>query len=932
MATTDKHEDVHNSRLADLLNSGNIMAEFQKKRLGGKIDVDVTIDGIVIALEGKNGWEESSRNKAIKDATGRLQTGKAKAGMGVCYPHGPTLTLQQGTEIIVCPVGSGGSWITTTPAELPELLTRMAQDVGDVDATASTVQKALGEMVDGLSLTQLKHIASFSNVTLKRKDQTEKNYQKLAVQTLLIIFSAAMFHARLDSHLASTRSPLFDAREYPKKIKFTGNWPPQKLLDCLLAPDPRMAITKSWHTILAKDYRPIFEAGLNIITGLNISETYSEIITSSTEAGLIAAGKLEGINHDLLGRLFHWSISSAKHDGSFYTSSSAAAVLATLAVRDSDAKNLADLRIIDPACGTGTLLVATADRICQLAGRNSARYKILVESALNGWDINQTAVHMAAVSLGIMSPLVSFDNMEIHMVPLGVYAGKAYAGSLELMQETNLQTMLLGKPVPKSKQLDQIDQESEGSLSGKEEYDIVIMNPPFTRDSLRYDHLSSIDEPKVKAREDELFKGKSSTRSHPGGMFLLLAKKLLGERGDTLAFLSPLTGATNPSTRQVWNELWDSFYLEYCVCSHDPLHYGFAFSENTKISEMLCVLRKKTTEENPPDAKIVKLSSNPPRSPAAYKIAESIIKGETDNFDGQITEWEQKKIASGDWSPVRFYSEYLVRCQSEWFSAKERGKPLFEPLEKAAIVGPAGQDIRGIFTLEETPHPNGYEGVWFNDQSAPPDRKRGKAADATKWHDAPTKVKMEVQPDGAIHPKPRKDARAAKVWTEAGTLLIPNKPRLSSFKTNGIRTETPTLGSAWVPVKKITALRSDKTENWEKAICVYLNSTLGILATFTQSDPHSLGRHRMSLAGQKKIPIPRLNEEQIVQLAETYDQIKDATLDRLRNPQCPIRKTLDEATTEVLNTPKITKHEVAKSRRHLAAEPGVTGKRYTGII
>ena len=932
MATNDKHEDVHNSRLAELLGSGNITAEFQKKRLGGKIDVDVTINGIIIALEGKNGWEESSRNKAIKDATGRLQTGKAKAGMGVCYPHGPTLTLQQGTEIIVCPVGSGGSWITTTPAELPELLTRMAQDVGDVDATASTVQKALGEMVDGLSLTQLKHIASFSNVALKPAHQTEENYQKLAIQTLLVIFSAAMFHTRLDSHLVGTRKPVYDAREYPAKLRYTGNWPPQKLFDCLLVSDPRMAITKSWHTILAKDYRPIFEAGLNIITGLNISKTYNDIIISSTEAGLIAAGKLEGINHDLLGRLFHWSISSAKHDGSFYTSSSAAAILATLTVRNSDANNLTDLRIIDPACGTGTLLVATADRICQLAGRNPAIYKTLVESTLNGWDINQTAVHMAAVSLGIMSPLVSFGNMEIHMVPLGVYGGKAYAGSLELMQETNLQTMLLGKPVPKSKQLDQIDQGSEDSLSGEEEYDIAIMNPPFTRDSLRYDHLSSIDEPKVKAREDELFKDKSSTRSHPGGMFFLLAKKLLGEKGDTLAFVSPLTGATNPSTRLVWNELWDSFYLEYCVCSHDPLHYGFAFSENTRISEMLCVLRRKNAGEDPPDAKIVKLSSNPSRSPAAYKAAESIIKGETDNFDGQIIEWEQKKIAIGDWSPVRFYSEYLVKCQTKWFTAREEGKPLFEPLENAAIVGPAGQAIRGIFTLEETPHPNGYEGVWFNDQSAPPDRKRGKAADAAKWHEAPTKIKMEVQPDGAIHPRPRKDANAAKVWTEAGTLLIPNKPRLSSFKTNAIRTETPTLGSAWVPVKKITALRSENTENWEKAICVYLNSTLGILATFTQSDPHSLGRHRMSITGQKKIPIPKLTENQIAQLAKTYDQIKDAPLDRLRNPQCPIRKTLDEAITEILSTQEITKQEVAQARRHLAAEPGVTGNRHTGII
>lgn len=88
----------------------------------------------------------------------------------------------------------------------------------------------------------------------------------------------------------------------------------------------------------------------------------------------------------------------------------------------------------------------------------------------------------------------------------------------------------------------------------------------------------------------------------------------------------------------------------------------------------------------------------------------------------------------------------------------------------------------------------------------------------------------------------------------------------------------------------------------------------------------------MSITGQKKIPIPKLTENQISYLAKTYDRVKDTPLDRLRNPQCPIRKTLDEAITEILSTPKITKQEVAQARRHLAVEPGVTGNRYTGII
>ena len=77
----------------------------------------------------------------------------------------------------------------------------------------------------------------------------------------------------------------------------------------------------------------------------------AEVITRVSE-------RVTGLRHDLLGRIFHRVLDTARYDGSFYTSTAAAVLLATLALREQDADwsdpdVVAALRICDPACGTG---------------------------------------------------------------------------------------------------------------------------------------------------------------------------------------------------------------------------------------------------------------------------------------------------------------------------------------------------------------------------------------------------------------------------------------------------------------------------------------------------------------------------------------------------------------------------------------------------
>ena len=107
---------------------------------------------------------------------------------------------------------------------------------------------------------------------------------------------------------------------------------------------------------------------------------------------------------------------------------------------------------------------------------------LLVEDVLWGYDVNLTATHMAASTLGMLSPTTQFTHMNIHRALLGVFDGEPYLGSLDFLSGQIRQA-----PWPSVTQ--QVDSD-DGTAGLPEAMDLVIMNPPFTRDSLRHDQFS----------------------------------------------------------------------------------------------------------------------------------------------------------------------------------------------------------------------------------------------------------------------------------------------------------------------------------------------------------------------------------------------------------------------------------------------------------
>ena len=181
----------------------------------------------------------------------------------------------------------------------------------------------------------------------------------------------------------------------------------------------RLALLQVWEHILSIDYYPIFSMARDVVQELSEVEATDVLgecaTTAATLLGMGAVGR-----HDLAGRIFNRLISERKLLAVFYTSIPASTLLAGLALSPdrwshvdwSNAERISQLRVVDPACGTGTLLMAAYRQIVQNHSATASDdsddpflHQALVEKVITGADVVQAAIHLTAATLAAMSPL-----------------------------------------------------------------------------------------------------------------------------------------------------------------------------------------------------------------------------------------------------------------------------------------------------------------------------------------------------------------------------------------------------------------------------------------------------------------------------------------------------------------------------------------------
>ena len=915
------YESTLNTWLAEALRNLGLDARAESGQGGGKrLDVEISYDGVKIALEAEQGTSKTKIASAIKDADGRLRDDLADCAVALCYEDGIGSSEQlRRSQVLYTlrthkdrPAAAKTMWTKGDLDQLVSVIRQIPQQLGDPDELAALLSFSLDRAVDRLSEQQKQDLAaaldlpSGEPLKIEYGSAQTSRFNQAAKRAMLVIATAVMFQAQLDNHRRGI-APLKDNR-FAHTVLYTGDWPPTLAIDCVESGDPVGKFYDTWDMWLAVDYKPIFATARNALRGCAQDAAFSASVRRTAQGALEVARNIAGLRHDLLGRIFHRVLETARYDGSYYTTTAAATLLANLAIREdmcdwSDNAAIAKLRITDPACGTGTLLMAAAERIRDLAstGRDDQISRALIEKVLTGYDVNLTATHLAATTLGLLSPTTTFEEMNIGRAFLGVENGRAYLGSLEFLDETRPALM-----VPWPTGVEQIETAQE--ISSAKPADIVIMNPPFTRDSLRHDQFSKHDESLLKKREKALFAGQPVHLSSNGNSFLVLANHIASDEGGVIASVLPLATATNASSLDIRKYLANNFHIEFIITSHDLARSYF--SENTTISDMLLVCHPWTSECDKPYTNVINLYENPATPAAAISLAKDLIQGKRENIKGSVQAWPSKRIDEGNWGAVQFLSPYLC----EQFVDLTKGM-LFKTrgLGRFAEIGPAGQGVRGIFDSAEVAGKNAMMALWD--------------------HKTDIIQKMSAGHDSYIVAKKGKEIQAANYWAKRGTLLLAARARLNTVRAVSVRLPRRVLGSAWVPCKPSDeAYPKDAAfglEDVEKAICVYLNSTIGILAVLGNRSARHISYSQLSMDDLRRIPVPdfaAMDEQDLLRMASAYDAIKDSRLLPLAQMnECETRKALDRV---IISSLMIDEEVVSTIGHQLSREPSITGKPY----
>ena len=910
--TSREHEYTLNVRLGEELRKRGLTVEVGRIRSGRlRIDVAVRIGPVVVAVETEHGQSGEKRAEAVWDADTRLEERLAQCAVALCYPDGSeaeSLPDDWFHWAVRDKAGGAPSWTEGNLDQLESVIRLAPAQLRNPDYMAASLSVSLDRAVGRLTQWQKQQLARTLDLPpSKTKSRTGGSaWDKAAKRSLLVVATAVLFHSRLDASLEGMKREEYDSRVSDSDA-LSGEWPPTMAHICATSDDPVGAFQDAWTSILALDYKPIFQTALAALRACPPDPAFTEAVRDTARVASIVAGNLAGLRHDLLGRIFHTVLDTARYDGSFYTTTAGATMLAALAIREdmcdwSDADAISKLRIIDPACGTGTLLMAAAERIRELAPhfrKDESVASALIEQALCGYDVNVTALHMAATTLGLLSPTTRFRNMKIGRAFLGVDDdGQAFLGSLEFLDQ---QPKLIDWP-DGGQTFSQVDSGEE--TGGPDPADLVIMNPPFTRSGLRHDQFSEEDEQKLKDREKQLFSKKPVHLSSNGNAFLVLADYITKANSCTIAAVLPLVTATNASSLKIRKYLASRYHIETIVTSHDPDR--IYFSENTSIGEMLIVCRRRADwSERKPPTRVVNLATNPGTPAMALSVAWAIEDGNLEKIGfGTVQEWPEPRMRDGNWGAVQFISPYLC----EKFDSLRDGR-LFETvaLNTIAVIGPDGVGTRSMFNRSSLPRVGGMTALW--------DHK----TDVTQ--------SMAAETDTHITPRPGKEKQAMNRWKRRGRLLLPMRARLNTVRALGVLLEEPALGSAWTPCKP--RVRGIGTETLEKALCVYLNSSVGVLGLLGDRSNKAPSYPRFSMDDLKKMPVPdfaAIGRPAAAQLAEAYDALAgDALLPLPSMAECKTRRSLDRAVAEALG---LEVGAVSIIRRSLVEEPSLTGRPY----
>ncbi len=936
-------EEVINTQLAVLISKLGVSADAETIQLRGthRPDVLFRLRGLRVVIEGKFADASDAAGHVLDDARQRVRAGVAHLAAATVYPDRlrtvptsellDTLAAARLRYAIVTEAAEPGGWFEGTPAALMEAL-RRAQEALARDDIVETTAKALHARL--VSVAQLwagqtgacDRLSGILGITPPRgesPDKAEARRETAAKVSALVLANALIFQEQL----AQT-----DARVHPlRKVEHD--------------PDVVSALAAHWRWIWEHiDYVPIFQLGERVLNELPTAPGTTAAVGSVLEQAKAICVHQAALRHDLMGRIYHWLLHEAKYLGTYYTSVPAATLLLKLTLAAQwphdfgDPAALARFKVADLACGTGTLLMATAQAFSDVYVRTraaserpldqpalSALHRALMEDMVHGYDVLPTAVHLTASTLALLAPDVAFARMNLFVMPLGMDKGEPRLGSLDFIGERQVQNQFALDHAHAA--VTRVGAATEGvALAELPKLHLCVMNPPFVRSvggNLLFGSLPDERGALQKALKKRAKPLSASVTAGLGSVFVALADKHL-EAGGRLAFVLPAALASGEAWGPTRKLLAAGYHLETVVSSHDAERPNF--SENTDLSELLFIARKLSSGEQSGRTTYISLWRNPRSIHEAMHLANAIeqtpdvaaIEGvgmtSVRSSNGKLAEMLSTPATTGEelWlGAVMAQAELLRVCWS-----MQRGflrlpgsdvevRLATCPLGGLGALGYDRRDIHDAFTVSHDDW-SSYPAFWGHDAKA-----------VTCIAQSPnTRLLARSTPA-----RGRRLKSATAVWERAGTVLLVERMRTNTQRVIATCFSEKVLGNTW------WALNIERLDApMQKALVLWLNSSFGVLAFFSRRVTTEGAFVQMKKPGWESMPVldvRSLSAAQTTALADAYDNVASKTLAPLAQLDAdPVRREIDETICAALHLPSL-----APVRALLAREPGLTGRR-----
>ena len=685
-----------------------------------------------------------------------------------------------------------------------------------------------------------------------------------------------------------------------------------KPLDKVCGPEianPKAGVLAAWTRILAINYWPIFAIAKDLVGQLPTREATSLLrLAQQTAADVAATGVTNA--HDLTGRLFQRLIADRKYLATFYTLPASAALLARLAIAKldgvawSDAEAIGRLRVGDFACGTGALLSAVYDQIAarheRKGGHLDALHPVMMEDVLYGCDVMPAAVHITSSTLSGARPNVRYGHSRLYVMPYGrqqdtyVQAGAGTGrnsgvkiGSLELL-ETSSQMVLINTSDPALRTGSSGEETSDQVTADIPDagFDLVIMNPPFTRatnhEGRHADVINPVfaafdADPATQTAMGQQINSMAQGTCYHGNAGIASAFAALADRklrpGGVLALVLPLSVASGLSW-QGFRELLATDYTDLTVLSLAANGREMSFSSDTGMAECLVIARKRGRQTPSPPVGEGRGEGEAPaqrttfvslhRRPQGFAHASAIAKGisgcgavrqiEDGPYDGtplMVGDGPGGKVGNlltvptdgrgANWGAVRLLdyalaqTAYALAGSRLWLPGQPTALDLkTAPLGEVGKLGLVHRDItgpppRGPFTKTASSPTATYPALWN--------------------HHAANETRMVCIPDSQLVVRQGMEAKAAEVWATASRVHINSEYTFGSQPLAVAFTERKSIGGRIWPNVSFADARFDA------AFAVWSNSTLGLLSYWWHASRQQSSKAGITIRSAETLPV-----------------------------------------------------------------------------